>query len=258
MSDFYHFASDPMTDTFEGRSESLNSLEADRFSQALTMAMVKNQFSQRKLCEAMDITMGTMTKYFKGKIAPDKVNVMIMHRLAKALGITTDSLLAFIQTGEYESDLTIDDVAAWIRTHGQEDLPRILQAVSESANAPKTVRTEWNGYSDEEAEEFCHGIHDSLSKLVKETGTGVREIWKKLEAELLARGVVEQEVEVLHDIAMGFTMLTGEQYTAARKNFLGRFPVECPLVMSLQGYEALKAFEPLNRAGALCMLPAGV
>ena len=246
-----------MTDTFEGSPQGLNSVEADRFSQALTMAMVKNQYSQRKLCEAMDITMGTMTKYFKGKIAPDKVNVMIMHRLAKALGITTDSLLAFIQTGEYESDLTIDDVAAWIRTHGQEDLPRILQAVSESANAPKTVRTEWNGYSDEEAEEFCNGIHDSLSKLVKETGTSVREIWKKLEVELLTRGVVEQEVEVLHDVAMGFIVFTGEQYTNARKGFLGRFPVECPLVMSLQGYESLKAFEPLNRAGALCMLPSG-
>ena len=83
------------------------------------MAMVKNQYSQRKLCEAMDITMGTMTKYFKGKIT-DKVNVRIMHRLAKALGITTDNLLAFIETGEYKSELTIDDVAAWIRTHGQE------------------------------------------------------------------------------------------------------------------------------------------
>lgn len=245
-----------MTDTFEGSPQGLNSVEADRFSQALTMAMVKNQYSQRKLCEAMDITMGTMTKYFKGKIAPDKVNVMIMHRLAKALGITTDSLLAFIQTGEYESDLTIDDVAAWIRTHGQEDLPRILQAVSESANTPKTVQT-WDGYSDEEAAEFCNGIHDSLSKLVKETGTSVREIWKKLEAELLTRGVVEQEVEVLHDVAMGFTVFTGEQYTTARKGFLARFPVECPLVISLQGYEALKTFEPLNRAGALCMLPAG-
>ena len=111
-----------MTDTFEGSPQGLNSVEADRFSQALTMAMVKNQYSQRKLCEAMDITMGTMTKYFKGKIALDKVNVMIMQRLAKALGITTDNLLAFIETGEYKSELTIDDVAAWIRTHGQEDL----------------------------------------------------------------------------------------------------------------------------------------
>ena len=64
-----------MTDTFEGSPQGLNSVEADRFSQALTMAMVKNQYSQRKLCEAMDITMGTMTKYFKGKII-DKVNVM--------------------------------------------------------------------------------------------------------------------------------------------------------------------------------------
>ena len=249
-----------MTDTLEDGPQGLNSVEADRFSQALTMAMVKNRYSQRKLCEAMDITMGTMTKYFKGKIAPGKVNVMIMHRLAKTLGITTDSLLAFIQTGEYESDLTIDDVAAWIRTHGQEDLPRILQAVSESANAPKTVtvRAEWNGYSDEEAAEFCNGIHDSLSKLVKETGTGVREIWKKLEAELLTTGVAEQEVEILHDVAMGFTIFTGEQYTNARKVFLSRFPVECPLVMSLQGYETLKSFEPLKRAGALCTMPAGL
>ena len=160
--------------------------------------------------------MGTMTKYFKGKIA-DKVNVMIMHRLAKALGITTDNLLAFIETGEYKSELTIDDVAAWIRTHGQEDLPVILAALTEASNTPKTVQPEWNGYSDEEAAEFCNGIHDSLSKLVKETGTGVREIWKKLEAELLTRGVVEQEVEVLHDVAMGFTIFTGEQYTNARK-----------------------------------------
>lgn len=247
-----------MTDTFEGRSESLNSLEAERFSQALTMAMVKNQYSQRKLCEAMDITMGTMTKYFKGKIAPDKVNVMIMHRLAKALGITTDSLLAFIQTGEYESDLTIDDVAAWIRTHGQEDLPRILQAVSESANTPKTVKAEWNGYSDEEAAEFCNGIHDSFVQLVKETGTGVREIWKKLEAELLTRGVVEQEVEILHDVAMGFTVFTGEKLTNARKSYSSRFPRECPLIMSLQGYEALKTFKPLKRAGAICMMSAAL
>ena len=247
-----------MTDTFEGSPQGLNSVEADRFSQALTMAMVKNQYSQRKLCEAMDITMGTMTKYFKGKIAPDKVNVMIMHRLAKALGITTDSLLAFIQTGEYESDLTIDDVAAWIRTHGQEDLPRILQAVSESANAPKTVQAEWDGYDDEQAKEFCNGIHDSLDKLVKESGAGVREVWKKVETELLTKGVVEQEVEVLHDVAMGFVVFTGEQYTNARKGFLSRFPVNCPLVTSLKSFDVLKAYQPLERAGALCRLPSEV
>lgn len=244
-----------MTDTFEGRSESLNSLEADRFSQALTMAMVKNQFSQRKLCEAMDITMGTMTKYFKGKIAPDKVNVMIMHRLAKALGITTDNLLAFIETGEYKSELTIDDVAAWIRTHGQEDLPVILAALTEASNAPKMVQKEWNGYNDEQAKEFCQGVHNGLVKLVKDTGKSARDLWNKIERDLLNQGMVEQEVECLHDIAMGFTIFTGEQYTSTRKSLLGRFPKGCPVVMSLQGYETLKGYEPLQRANELCMIP---
>ena len=111
--------------------------QKERFVQSLKQALIANKYSQRELCEALGITIGTLTKYLRGAVDPSKVGVAIMRNLAKELGFTTNTLLNYFETGEYQSSLTIDDVASWIRSEaGQADLPELLTAMSELHQQP--------------------------------------------------------------------------------------------------------------------------
>lgn len=102
-----------------------------RFVNALTTALVSNRYSQRKLCAEIGVTIGTMTKYMRGSINPFKVGTEVQERLARSLGQSLSSLLAYYRTGEYASQITREDVTSWIRSEGaQEDIPFILDATS--------------------------------------------------------------------------------------------------------------------------------
>ena len=102
-----------------------------RFVNALTTALVSNRYSQRKLCAEIGVTIGTMTKYMRGSINPFKVGTEVQERLARSLGQSLTSLLAYYRTGEYASQITREDVTSWIRSEGaQEDIPFILDATS--------------------------------------------------------------------------------------------------------------------------------
>ena len=79
--------------------------------QSLKQALIANKYSQRELCEALGITIGTLTKYLRGSVDPSKVGVAIMRKLAHELGLTTNTLMDYFDfTGEYRSTLSIDDV----------------------------------------------------------------------------------------------------------------------------------------------------
>lgn len=104
-----------------------------RFVNALKQSMISNKLSQRELCTAISITIGTLTKYLRGSISPFKVGLEIQENLAKSLGVSLTALSAYYKTGEYVSQVTIEDVASWIRTESvQADMPVILAAASNS------------------------------------------------------------------------------------------------------------------------------
>lgn len=98
-----------------------------RFIRCLNQAMVAGKHSQRGLCEQMGITIGSLTKYLRGDVAPLRVGLGIQAELAKELGVTVDALLAYYTRGEYITEVSVEQVESWIRGEaGQEDLPRLM------------------------------------------------------------------------------------------------------------------------------------
>ena len=159
---------------YSGSSQEKSARQKDRFVQSLKQALIANKYSQRELCEALGITIGTLTKYLRGSVDPSKVGVAIMRKLARELGLTTNALLDYFESGEYRSNLSIDDVASWIRSEaGQKDLPELLMALQENtASAANTIQPValpeepvWPGFTDEEAETWCTSMHDCVKHL---------------------------------------------------------------------------------------------
>ena len=233
-------------------------LPTQRFVQSIHKALVVNKYSQRELCAVLGITIGTLTKYLRGAVNPNNVGVSKIRALAKELGITTNSLLDYYDTGEYRSALTIDDVASWIRSSaGQEDLPQLLAAASEASmrtsNAPVEPPVNWPGYTDDEAASWCQSMHEALKELGRKTGKSIRGAWKIVEAEIdLRGGVTEEEVDLCYDLASGGRVFNGLELTDARSVFLGRYPVPCPLVMALSKIDLLENSAHLRFCREMC------
>lgn len=225
-------------------------VEVERFRSLLTMSMVSNGWSQRKLCEAMGITMGTMTKYFKGKIAPSQVRGSLMRCLAKTLGVTTDAIYGYLETGEFQSELTVDDVASWIRSHGQEELPIILAAISDSANqsAVKQPKLEPAGYSDEEAREWCSYITETLKELCNAGHMSLRSAWQQVEAKLTELELSAEEIDTCYDVTTGARVFTGQEMNALR----ARYAARCPLIIAFKAFDVVQDCAPLLSASRMC------
>lgn len=108
--------------------------QIERFRAALLQALALNDYSQRELSERIGITIGTMTKYLRMVVPPFKVGLGIQRLLAKELGVTLDALVAYYETGEYQTGLSLADVEGWIRSSaGQQDLPAIMKSMHEAA-----------------------------------------------------------------------------------------------------------------------------
>lgn len=104
-----------------------------RFINCLNQAMVSRRHSQRELCFRMGITIGSMTKYLRGSVAPLRVGLGIQAALAHELGVTLDALYAYYTTGEYVTDVTVEQVVSWIRSDsGQADLPGLMDSLREA------------------------------------------------------------------------------------------------------------------------------
>lgn len=110
-----------------GPSELSEGEQVQQFIKAVNQAMLSNRLSQRALSERIGIKIGTLTKYLRGEVHPMKVGVGIQARLAEALGVTLDALLAYYRYGEYITAVSLDDVESWIRSDaGQQDLPVLM------------------------------------------------------------------------------------------------------------------------------------
>lgn len=104
-----------------------------RFIGCLNQAMVAGRLSQRQLCERVGITIGSLTKYLRGAVAPLRVATGIQAALAKELGVTLDALVAYYERGEYATAVSVEEVESWIRSEaGQEDLPRLMASLTDA------------------------------------------------------------------------------------------------------------------------------
>ncbi len=107
--------------------------QIERFISCLNQAMVAGQLSQRGLCSKIEVTIGSLTKYLRGDIAPLRVGLGIQALLAQELGVTLDALYAYYQTGRYVTEVSVGQVESWIRSEaGQLDLPRLLASLKDA------------------------------------------------------------------------------------------------------------------------------
>lgn len=105
----------------------------ERFVSAIGEAMVFNKFSQRALAAHCGVTIGAITKYLRGEVAPENTSFGVQIQLAKAIGVTVDSLWRYYETGEYASGLGVDQVESWLRSEsGQEDLPVLMDSLQQA------------------------------------------------------------------------------------------------------------------------------
>ena len=242
----------------EHLNEAADSLQKERFVQSLKQALIANKYSQRELCEALGITIGTLTKYLRGAVDPSKVGVAIMRNLAKELGFTTNTLLGYYETGEYHSSLTIDDVASWIRSEaGNSDLPALLAAASEASQrqpaepvAPLNNRVE---FTDADAELFTTAIRHALQDASASAGVSTRQVWSMVEEQLVKIGVKQEEINLMFELSFGIMDFTGEMMTKARASFIERFPTSCPLILSYRNIGKLADYSELDAAEKLCV-----
>ena len=95
--------------------------------------MVSGSLSQRALCDRIEITIGTLTKYLRGDVSPFKVGLRIQWCLARELGVTLDALCAYYEDGEYATAVSVELVESWIRSEaGQADLPRLMMSLTDA------------------------------------------------------------------------------------------------------------------------------
>lgn len=104
-----------------------------RFIACLNQAMVAGKHSQRDLSARIGITIGSLTKYLRGDVAPLRVGLGIQAELARELGVTLDALYAYYLQGEYVTEVSVTQVESWIRSEaGQEDLPRLMGSLQDA------------------------------------------------------------------------------------------------------------------------------
>ena len=108
------------------------------FVRAINQALVVGKCSQRTLCTRLDITIGTLNKYRREMVDPFDVKTRITRGLAAQLGVTTESLYNYFDTGNYGDQVDIDVVSSWIKSEsGAEDLSKTLNALSESQSVKR-------------------------------------------------------------------------------------------------------------------------
>lgn len=248
-------------------SEEKIARQKDRFVQSLKQALIANKYSQRELCDALGITIGTLTKYLRGSVDPSKVGVAIMRKLAYELGLTTNALMDYFDSGEYHSELTIDDVASWIRSEaGQLDLPVLLTAMSQSTEKAASVEplnsvvdplpaSPVGNYTDEQAKRFQSVVKGALEDLMAK-GSSARKAWAMVE-EVIQGKLTSEETDFTYDMMTGGIVFNGEIMNKLSTRLAKRFPSCCPLVESLMEIKELKDYQPLQSVKTWELMAAG-
>ena len=234
-------------------SEGDNATEIRRFIESLNQAMVMHNISQRKLGDEIGVSIGTVTKYLRGEVNPFDVRSRITRNLAAKLGITTEALYNFYDTGEYKDTLTIKDVESWIRsTSESKDLPRILSALSvsqkklqvEDSPKPKVV-VEKNVKppkpSKSEIVKFGKLLADHFQRIRKYEALNTRETWQLFLKQDYAKSLTKEHLDEIQDVLTGEIELTPEIIHSYGKTY-GR----CPIFMVFSRMSDLKPTAELN------------
>ena len=64
-------------DHYLERESKQDQLEVGRFIKSINQYLITKKLSQRKGCEGLEITIGTMTKYLRGEVNPFDVKTRI-------------------------------------------------------------------------------------------------------------------------------------------------------------------------------------
>jgi transcriptional regulator with XRE-family HTH domain len=186
-------------------------VQIKRFIKAISQALISNGFSQRDLCERLGISVGTLTKYLRGAVAPMRVGLGIQKGLADQLGVTIDALVAYYVEGAYATAVTLDDVASWIRSDaGQTDLPQIMASLQEAGQR-------WIGSSSAKPADRYDWPKQELDRLKIPAAVRERLGLTDRALETLATGGGHSE-----DMAEGFAALIGVSTERAKKAFEAR------------------------------------
>jgi transcriptional regulator with XRE-family HTH domain len=193
--------------------------QIQRFIKALNHYMVASHATQRDLAERLGVSVGTITKYLGGSVPPLNVCLEIQYELALALGVTLDALYHYYRSGEYVTQVTIEEVSSWIRSDaGQDCLPVLMNCLAEASQrwtlqvsppaAPEAPQIwEWP-LKELESMELTSRMRDML------TLTPAR-----VQA-LVERGDFDD------DLVNGFALACNYQVDAVRESFEARKPIE--------------------------------
>lgn len=200
------------------------SARIERFIAALGQAMVVNKFSQRALASYCGVTIGAITKYLRGEVEPENTSFGVQRHLARALGVTVDSLWSYYETGEYSSGVTVKDIESWLRSEaGQEDLPVLMDSLQEAG-------TRWLKQKGKGGQ-----CHEASPEVVE----SVRYQWPREELEaaevserMLQRlGLTEEVLDALErgefdeEVVEAFSVACNYEEDAVREAFKERRPI---------------------------------
>tara|TARA_B100000212_G_scaffold214251_1_gene161947 strand:+ start:6520 stop:7260 length:741 start_codon:yes stop_codon:yes gene_type:complete len=223
-------------------------VKIQRFVDAINHALVSNSWTQRRLCEELGVTIGTMTKYLRGAVHPDRVGFEIQCRLAKALGFTPQALHAYYQTGEYITDVTFEQVVAFCQSQiTNSEIPVLLSAVSKQMSEGKphshSAKVEIV-HTDDDAEVMREGILGAFQELMKTKELSWRRAWSVFEGAIKAKGLDEEEIEGVYTMLHQPDTFNGEVMTMMHRRIADRFVDECPGVKTFR--ELGVVYEPLE------------
>ena len=212
------------------RESRQDQLEVSRFIKSLNQYLVKNKLSQRKGCEKLEITIGTMTKYLRGEVNPFDVKTRITRNLARELGVTPEALYTYFETGEYKDSVTIQDVESWITSSiSADDLPRILNALSHSQNKVKAIaKPSKPSTPAKPTVAACKKTGELAAKhfknIQREEVISAKEAWKLFVESEFSQMVQTEHLNAILDVFRGEEVLTLEAMTEIYLKY-GRCPV---------------------------------
>ena len=239
-----------MNDTSNNQKE----LRIERFKSVLTEAMISNQYTQRKLCEELGITIGTMTKYLRGAVDPNRVATEIQAALARTLGKTTDALLHYYASGDYGSELTMQQVVSWCTSQmSQSDIPVLLAAISRGSDpllkgsSPTALLPGKPEFVFTEADvEFFSQTIDGAMQFLMDRGISHEKAWRKIAYQLDEMECDEQEISEIQTLFNGTCEYSVEFLKTKLLHFSSKGFDTCPCLKALNTFDVLSEYKPLT------------
>jgi len=189
----------------------------ERFAAALRQVMARHEWSERRLASELGITIGTTQKYFRAMVHPLRVSTGINKRLSVLMGITLDALVAYYETGVYESDISFEDVVSWIRSSaGVGHISGMLEAMTTASQRSCPVAALPPG---EEKPLYSWPREELLAAEVPEW------LQEKMGLTAEALDLLEREGTFTDELVAAFAVATNLEEGAVREAFTNREPV---------------------------------